>query len=194
MDGKKSVLVAAGIIAVAAIVVVAVYVLAQATGVLGNADEENVDAGAGTGTSSSAGYANTGKPTPFGNAATAQANDPNPGTLPGSTGSDPFGVSVNANRTFGMVMIGIEIADGTTTVDMSKVSVEAECSGKTYQDLWKLQSTDWTSTDGDTILEPGEVVTIVINNKAKGIPFDQPMTIRLMKDGGELLKITATPT
>jgi hypothetical protein len=181
MDLKKSLTIAIGVIVVA-IVVVAIAAVAFN---LINGDL-------------------SGEPTP-GPSATPGPSDssvtPSPGaaagatptTNPGTTVAGRIYVGAVLNRTSGMCLVTIMLNKDATPIDVSKLSMNIECDGQTYRNVWTPKAYDWAGSNGNTMLEFGEALSPQIDTAGLGIPQNRPITIKILQDGAELQHTTVSP-
>lgn len=181
MDIKKSVIIAIGVIVVAAVVLAIAAVAFN----LINGNLPGEPSSGPTVTPAPSGGSVTLAP-----GATAGATPTaNPGT--GVTGR--IYVDTVYNRTSGMCLVIIMLNKDAVPVDTSRLTMSIECDGQTYRNVWSPKPFDWTGSDGDTQLEFGEAISPQIDTIGLDIPQDRPMTIIILQDTAELQRATATP-
>ncbi|OPY29869.1 MAG: hypothetical protein A4E28_00651 [Methanocella sp. PtaU1.Bin125] len=181
MDVKKSVVIAIGIIVVAAIVLAIAAVAFDL--ISGNLAGEPTPGPTVT-------------PAPSGSATPSPG--PTTGATPGASPGAATGERVYAgailNRTSGMCLVTIMLNRDATPVDTSRLGMDVECNGQTYRNVWSPEAFDWAGSDGDALLEFGEALSPQIDTAGQGIPQDQPITIIILLDRAELQRVTVTPT
>jgi len=181
MDNKQLLIIAAGIVILAAVVLGAAFVVLN-----DNGSPSATPTPAPTVTPvPSAGGATA---TPGAGAAPVQTVSATPG--PGA----PIIVQAQANRTGGICFFSIYLNNGASPVDASRLKMVIECEGKTYADVWTLKTSDWDNSNGNTMLEPKEVIASQININTLGLPQGKTFIIRLLQDGTVLGETTVTPT
>lgn len=173
MDVKKSVIIAIGVVVVAAIVLaIAVVAFDLINGNL------------------------PGEPTPGPTVTPAPSGSPTPtpAASPGAGATAPIYAGGILNRTSGMCLVTIMLNKDASPVDTGRLGMDVECDGQTYRNVWAPKAFDWAGSDGDALLEFGEALSPLIDTAAQGIPQDRPITIIILLDTAELQRVTVTPT
>jgi hypothetical protein len=178
MDVKKSIIIVIGILVVAA-VVLAVAAVAYDL-INGNMPD-----------STEPGPTATSAPTVSGATQSPGATATN---TPSTAVSGPLYITATANQSSGMCLISILLNKDTPAIDASKLSMNIECDGITYRNVWTLKPSDWGYTDGDSQLEFNEVISPQVDTAALGIPQGRTVTIKILLDNAELQRTTVTPT
>jgi hypothetical protein len=127
---------------------------------------------------------------------------PAPGATSGATPTTNPGAPLNSqiyvggilNRTSGMCLVTIMLNKDATPVDVSRLSMNIDCDGQTYRNVWAPKASDWSGSNGNTMLEQGEALSPQLDTVALGIPQDKPITIKIIKDNSVLQQATVTPT
>jgi hypothetical protein len=181
MDNKQLMIIAAGIIVLAVVVLAAAFIVLNDNG--------------------SASATPTPVPTAAQRPATgATAASPAPTAGPAQTVSatpgqgSPIIVRAQANKTGGICFISIYLNSVAWPVDVSRLKMIIECDGKTYADVWTLKPSDWANSNGNSMLEPKEAIATQIDTKALGIPQGKTFTINVLQDSTVLQGISVTPT
>lgn len=94
-----------------------------------------------------------------------------------------------ASRTYG---ITLELAKDAAPVKLERISVRALHDDMDYGTVWSRENGkfDWTISNNDDTLEPGEVVTLTVNIDSKDIPVDGKQTqLIVFCDGRAVLNI-----
>ncbi len=133
----------------------------------------------------------------FGQPAASPTPVPSPTQMPTSTpaptaapagGKNPFSmdrmISNKAERTYSLIL---GLSENAAPVDMAKVTAQIVADGQTYP-AWDYRHSDhsWSlGSNGDTILDHGEVFTMVVYTPQAGLPLttNTPVTIVLLNDG-----------
>ena len=170
-DNKQLVIIAAGVVLLAIVALVAAFF------VLG--DNGNQVASPTPGATAAPA---TGTPT----ATLAPTATPRPG--------GPIIIQAQANRTSAVCLVSVFLNTGASPIDTGHLKMNIACDGKTYADVWTVKPGDWTGSDGDILLDPGEAITSLINLNALGVPQGKPFTIQVLQDGTVLQETTVTPT
>ena len=173
MDNKQLLIIAAGIVVLAIVVLAAAFFVMQ-------------DSGSSSATPTPAATATPVPATGTPAATAAPTATPRPG--------GPIIIQAQANRTSGMCLVSVFLNTGASPIDTGHLRMNIEADGKTYTDVWTVKPGDWTGSDGDILLDPGEAITSQINLNALGVPQGKAFTIKVLQDGTELQEATVTPT
>jgi hypothetical protein len=180
MDNKQLMIIAAGIVVLALVAIGAAFV------VLNDNGGSSATPTPGPGATSAP---ETGTPT----ATPAQSGNPTQSfvSTPGPTGPIIVQANVQVNGT-GICFVSMYLNKDATPIDVSHLKMNIECNGNTYSDVMK--STDWGNSNGNSLLEPDEVITTQKDTKAVGIPQGRTFTIKVLQDGAVLKETSVTPT
>ncbi|MGA9140426.1 MAG: hypothetical protein WBZ29_09395 [Methanocella sp.] len=179
MDLKKSLTIVIGVVVVA-IVVVAIAAVAFNL-INGNLSNEPLGPSATPGPSGS-----SVTPAP---GATAGAT---PTVTPGSPTSGQIYVGGVLNETMGSCLVTIMLNKDAKPVDASKLSMNMECDGRTFSNVWKPSDFDMAGLGGNTMLDFNEVLAVQIDTVALGIPQGKPITIIILLNGVEIKRAITT--
>jgi hypothetical protein len=181
MDAKNSVIIAIGIILVAAVVLAIAAVAFDL--INGNLSGEPSPGPTVT-------------PAPSGSATPAPGptTGATPTASPGAAAAAPIYPGAILNRTSGMCLVTIMLNKDAAPVDASRLAMNIECDGQTYRNVWSPRPFDWAGSDGDAQLEFGEALSPQIDTAGLGIPQDRPVTITILLDTAELQHTSVTPT
>ena len=139
----------------------------------------------------------TQEPTPEATPIPTVTPDPTPAitATPGPVISvdGPFYMHTSLSRSDGKCLVSLRLPKGAEKVDVSKLSIDIICNGKTYGSVWKPKLMDWCNADNDTLLENEEIIAAVIDTTKKDIPQGTPLTILVMNEGSEVQRLTVAP-
>ncbi len=176
MDLKKSLTIVIGVVVVA-IVVLAIAAVAFSF-INGNLSGEPTPGPEASPTQPGASPGATAKATPT--------------AIPGTPTSSPIYLSAVLNQTSGMCLVTIMLNKDATPVDVTKLTMNMVCNGQTYSNVWTPNANDWAGSNGNTLLEFGEVLAPQIDTASLGIPQGLPVVVKILQGSTELQQATAT--
>lgn len=194
MGGNRLVL-AAGIIAAAAVILIVAYALVSVLGIFG---------GSGSGVAMPVSPTPTPVPTPTErgtitpmpvatNGPTARPATPTPTVVP--VKKCPLSMSIDMDFTIRLYSIKMNLTQGADPVDMGKVMISVTDKDKVYQnityDQWAIANrVKWANSNGNSLLENGEYVTYDISGYSLGIPADSQAGITVYLNGEEIKRFS----
>lgn len=113
---------------------------------------------------------------------------------PAASTSNSLYMYATLNKTSGKCLVSLKLLKDAASVDVSKLGMNILCDGQSYSNLWSLKPMDWNNANGNTLLEPDEIIVATVDTSAKGIPQGKPLTIQFMKDGLVLQDLTVVPS
>jgi hypothetical protein len=180
MDNKQLMIIAAGIVVLALVVIGAAFIVMNDNG--GSSATPTPGPGA---TPAQTTGGSTASPAPAGNSTQT------PGATPGPTGPIIIQANVQVNGT-GICFVSMYLNKDTTPIDVSHLKVNIESDGRTYSDVMK--SMEWDNSNGNSLLESKEAITTQIDTKALGVPQGRTFTIKVLQDGAVIQEKAVTPT
>lgn len=180
MEGKQLIILAGGII------IVAIVVLAAAFFVLNNNGSPSATPTPAPGVTPAPTSA-AGNPTAAAQGPTAKPDVPAT-PLPGG----PIILQTVYNKSMPL-MVTMFLNSGTDPIDVNTLKMDLESNGQAYHNVWAPKAADWTSSNGNSLLERNEALTAVIDTKALGIPQGSPVTVKILKDGAVVKEEVVTP-
>jgi hypothetical protein len=95
----------------------------------------------------------------------------------------------------GILIMGITITPGSAPVNVSNLTVNIVCDGKTYDRVYTFGKKDWGELfDGTYMLRVGVDLSVKIDTIAAGIPQGRPMTVKITRNSDPYGQFTLAPT
>src|SRR5262249_30594338 len=139
-------------------------------------------AGAAAGIGAFVYFSPAASPTPAPTASPAPISTPAPTTAP-AEGKNPFALdSLESHKDKRTYELHIRLADDAAPVDMTKVTAQLIAGDETYP-AWDYRHAEhsWSmGSNGDDVLESGEVFNMVIYTPQAGLPLKAPSPVKLI--------------
>jgi hypothetical protein len=196
--GENRLIIAAGIAVAAIVLLIVAYALVQVPGVFGDRPGVAMPVSPTPTPVPKPAEQATATPTMAANpapVATARPATPVPTAVPAKM--CPVHTLIDMDFSLRLYSMRMNLTRGADPADMSKVMISVTTPGgsQVYQnityDQWVIANrARWSNADGDTLLEPGEIITWDISGFTLGIPADAQVGVAVFLDSEEIRRFS----